>query len=40
MLTKQALQMNEALTDTYNPIYDILIETNLNTRNPTHPRTL
>jgi hypothetical protein len=27
-LTKQRLQINEALTDTYNPIYDILIKTN------------
>ena len=27
-LTKQNLQMNEALTDSYNPIYDILIKTN------------
>jgi hypothetical protein len=25
-LTKQKLQMNEALTDTYNPIYDIVIK--------------
>jgi hypothetical protein len=38
-LTTQKLQMNEALTDTYNPIY-ILIKTNLNTHNPTHSRTL
>ncbi|PNF35966.1 hypothetical protein B7P43_G03548 [Cryptotermes secundus] len=27
-LTKQNLQMNEALTDSYNPIYDILIKIN------------
>jgi hypothetical protein len=40
MLTKQKLQMNEAVTDTYNPIYDILIKANSNTHNPTHSRTL
>jgi hypothetical protein len=40
MLTKQGLQMTEALTDPYNPIYDILIKANSNTHNPTHPRTL
>jgi hypothetical protein len=27
-LTKQRLQMNEALADTYNPLYDILIKAN------------
>jgi hypothetical protein len=27
-LPKQRLQMNEALTDTYNPIYDILKKPN------------
>jgi hypothetical protein len=37
---KQGLQMNEALTNMYNLIYDILIKTNSNTRNPTHSRTL
>jgi hypothetical protein len=39
-MTKQRLQMNEALTDTYNPIYDVLTKTNSNTHNPTHSRTL
>jgi hypothetical protein len=32
--------MNEALRDTYNPIYDILIKINSNIHNPTHSRTL
>jgi hypothetical protein len=35
-LAEQRLQMNEAVTDNYNPIYDVLIKTNSNTRNPTH----
>jgi hypothetical protein len=39
-LAKQRLQMNEALIDNYNPIYDILIKTNSNTCNPTHSRIL
>jgi hypothetical protein len=39
-LTKQKLQMNETLTDIYNPIYDILIKTNPKRHNPTHSRNL
>jgi hypothetical protein len=35
-LTKQNLQMNEALTDNYNPIYDTLIKIKSNTWNLTH----
>jgi hypothetical protein len=38
-LTKQSLQMNEALTDNYNPIYDTLIKIKSNTRNLTHSST-
>jgi DNA topoisomerase VI subunit B len=34
--TKQGIWMNEALTDTYNPIFDILIKANSNTHNPQH----
>jgi hypothetical protein len=34
MVIKQGLQMNEALTDTYNPVFDILIKANSNTHNP------
>jgi hypothetical protein len=40
LITKQSLQMNEAVTGTYNPIYDILIEANPNVHNPTYSRIL
>jgi hypothetical protein len=35
-LTKQNLQMNKALTDIYNPIYDKLITIYPNFRSPNH----
>jgi hypothetical protein len=38
-LTKLGLQMKEALTDTCNPTYGVLIKTNSDTYNPTHFRT-
>jgi hypothetical protein len=38
-IKKQKLQMNEAMTDIYNTIYDILIKTNPKTHNPTIPET-
>jgi hypothetical protein len=35
-LKKQNLQMNEALTDSYNPIYDTLITIYPSIRSPDH----
>jgi hypothetical protein len=34
LITKQGLQMNKTMMDTYNPIYDILIKANPNIHNP------
>jgi hypothetical protein len=38
MATNRGLRVNEALTDTHNPIFNILIKANSNTHNHQHTK--